>query len=229
MDQQLENLVSRISAGRGIQSVATSFKQRIDQYMNGLFRGKADVRKAIYDALAKAQTGVEAKKISEAQQSLVDADGKFNDAWNSAKWWWRLCFAYGFVHHIASVVSGVAASLLLIEFSQMFAALVPLHVCIFGVAGAMLRSLFYLGYQANRRLLRAVWIARSFSGPFIAALLAVGMYVALKAGLVLVSSEGVESNPNAYVVGFVCMGTGLFWEEAMEKLKGAFAKIRIKN
>lgn len=195
---------------------------------NGLFLKRKEARESIYQELANADVAVEAGKFQDAQKALVSADGKFHDAWNTASPWWRLCYAYGFVHNVVSIVSGAGVALLLLEIAPLFSDIVPLHVCVFAVCGAVLRSLFYLSFQANRRALRAVWIARSFTGPIIAILLAVGMFLALKAGLVLVSDEGAKADPNIFAVGFLSMGAGLFWEEAMEKLRTAFSKVRSK-
>lgn len=193
---------------------------------NGLFLNRSSVREAIYNDLKAADGALEAGKPNEAQSALVAADGKFNDAWHSANSWWRLCHAYGLWHNLGAIISGCLVAYLAWMAAPALSKILPEEVALFAVSGAVLRLLFYSSYQANKRVLRGVWVVRSLTGPVIAVILSFGTFIALKAGIILVTDVGVVADPNKYTIAFLALGTGLFWEEAMEKLKAGFAKAR---
>jgi len=92
------------------------------------------------------------------------------------------------------------------------------HPAFLGLAGAVLKSLYWLQYQINKGLLRPRWFAYFMVAPFVGVLLGALSSLAVKVGFKLASGGGGTA-PDWRAIGLVAAFAGFNWEWALEKFR----------
>lgn len=92
-----------------------------------------------------------------------------------------------------------------------------LIVLLCGALGALLHGMRSLRWYVGTRWLKVSWVLQYYTFPFTGALLALGVYAALRGGFSSPATDVTQTNPiNFAAAAFL---VGLFSEEAIEKLR----------
>jgi hypothetical protein len=212
------------SENKQIAAAIDSLDQRLlvaDE--NGMFRNQRVVTFTDCQApLMKSRTLLKAGKSDEAIDQYHLASNKFNEAIESSDRWWKISYRYG----IPWFLYQVAALALVAFYSFQYSSVspessqqilwVPVWILGWGATGAIVRSLWYLWFQINRKVFRKDWLVWFVSSPILGALLGALVYMLFLAGLLATTQANVKEPWFPMVLAGLA---GFSWEWATEILK----------
>jgi hypothetical protein len=195
---------------------------------NGLFDGIQEISlECILNKIKDARDRLEKSKppdFSQCDHDLSTAADYYFKAVNSAPKSWRflniyaihiwiyliafLCLLFIFYYELDSSLST--------KFGFLGANLTAIYVIAWGVIGGILRGLWWLWHNVNKRQYRKVWIIWFISTPFLGGILGAIAYLLIFAGLMAVS-EDKNKIPNSMLVIVTAALAGFNWEWIVER------------
>ena len=181
----------------------------------GLFKRQSPQLRNVLDGLDRGRRAAAKSELLAAKSALLEASTTLDEAVHAHYWWWRLIYIHRgflFLYLVAFLllVLNVASGYLdwvAVKFWQ-----VPTAALVFGAAGAILRSLYFLYQQVARRIFRAQFALAHLVSPLIGALLGMFTFLLVKGGL-LVLQEGQTGNlEDATGPMALCFLAGFSWE-----------------
>jgi len=195
-----------------------------------------DPRKIILESLEAAQKALEkADKEADSEtlflavdQSLLIGKQALCER-QDAEQWYRLNTRYGFSSIGFTAASTAAAYYFILYLFLGYKVSDSLHSAIFlGLAGAVLRSLYFSQYQINRGVLRPRWHACFIVAPFIGMLLG-GLASLIVKTSVKIGSSSADTTADWRLVGLVAAFAGFNWLWALEKFKAGAEAVMTRS
>ena len=169
--------------------------------------------------LEEAQTAFKAANYDAANICLQRGNAALFRAQYSRPIWYISNNHYGLLPILFTAGSAILAYwLVFIQFLHLPVVATCHHAAFLGMAGAVLKSLYWLQYQINSGLLRPRWFSHFIVAPFIGVLLGGIASLVVNVGFYLASGS-TKGVPDWHVVGLVAIFAGFNWRWALDKFQ----------
>jgi hypothetical protein len=197
------------------------------EYKNNIDKAIIGADAALKAATVEADAALKGKKIVEASALVYEAKRYFDEVWNTAPKVWLALFGRGWMHHLCTVLGTCMAGLILYLVWQDDFCCFNKCSALFGLLGAVVRSLYWITRQANARTLRRVWATQNVFGPLLGMILGCIAYFLLRSSLVVVTQDNTQ--PNEYAVVVLAFYAGFNWEWILTLLNKVASQINTKS
>ncbi len=187
----------------------------------GLFKGNDGKENSsrILACLEKTGASIATNDLTAANNALLQGRAVLNDAQLSAPLWYIANNRFGLLPILFTAVSAIIAFEVVFQWIFKLSIAECVHNSAFlGLAGSVLKSLYWLQYQVNKGLLRPRWLTYFMIAPFVGVLLGGISSLIVNVGFKLAAgtSQGV---PDWRTVGLFAAFAGFNWEWALEKFQ----------
>jgi hypothetical protein len=187
----------------------------------GLFKGdKGDQSSTqLLGWLEKASAAIFANDLATANNALLHGRAILNQAQLDGSLWYIVNNRFGFLPILFTAISSVVAFVVVFQLILKLSISECLHNPAFlGLAGSILKSLYWLQYQTNKGLLRPRWLTSFIIGPFVGVLLGAISSLIVNVGFKLAAGSA-QATPDWRTVGLVAAFAGFNWEWALVKFQ----------
>jgi hypothetical protein len=171
----------------------------------------------ILASLKAAGDAIKGNDLIKANESLLEGRAALNRV--QSQWWYVANNRFG----AAPIIFTAAGTLIIYWF--LFIYLLNLsfsetthHPVFWGLAGAVLRSLYWLQQKTNRGLLRPRWFTYFIVGPFVGVILGAIATLLIRVGARVVS-KNTNAAPDWETVAVVAAFAAFNWQWALEKFE----------
>jgi len=198
---------------------------------NGLFaeiskEGGSTCVEQIWNLLKEAQEGVESNPV-EAQHKLGVARCRFDEAVEKAGLGWRIKYVYAIPIFLYLVVLFIVFLFVwhyidLYHQGSIVVFWVPAWSIVWGGVGSVLRGVYWLWYQVNRRLYKKYWLLWFLGAPIMGCILGGMMYLIFMSGYIAATQSSLTDEKLPMLL---CALAGFSWPwatDVIKKLTGIF-------
>jgi len=215
-------LVVRVYISQEIQRLRTKILLASE---NGLFTricntGESKCMDKIWKLLKEAQENVGSNPI-EAQYKLDVARCQFDKAVEKAGLQWRIKYVYAIPVFLYLVVAFIVFLLMwyyiaLYHQGNIIVFWIPAWSIIWGGVGSILRGIYWLWYQVNRRHYKKYWLLWFLGAPIMGCILGGMMYLIFVSGYVAATQSSLTDEK---LLMLLCGLAGFSWPWATNVMK----------